>query len=363
MNPHDGIEVECTIPGANETKEGNFLSEAESIERANVDNQEIVSTKTSNTMEESNEPEIFFNIPKITFRSFFQIAKENENGGTHLQTLCYLLGPEKKTSNEDIWIDLIVVPKQTCTPTFVEDEGIEGQSTFDYLNEWSMTKNKKVYAWLHSRAPGPNSCEFSSIDMHSQFLLEKYVSKDIVGIIIQIMEEDYIWNAMRLNKFGRQRVEFCCKNFNNPFEEHKSCACDCLYDSCRDNIKPQEEIPFYRCKVGLSNFMKEIGPENPRYTLAREPPSDKSDFENQEEEVSCENCNEVMERSRFLRHIGKNEKCKNYYGPRFDAMKRKKKRHNKRLSRQRIGTDKELKKQRDNYKKECKEMELAANEK
>merc|ERR1712050_397374 len=103
--------------------------------------------------------------------------------------------------------------------------------------------------------------------MHTQFLLEKYISKDIVGIIIQVREEDYIWNAMQLNIFGRQRIEFCGRNFNNPFDIHKSCNCDCLYDSCRSNIKIWDEIPFGQSKVMMCNYTHESSFEKPRCRL------------------------------------------------------------------------------------------------
>ena len=91
-------------------------------------------------------------------------------------------------------------------------------------------------------------CEFTSIDMHTQFVLEKYVSKKIIGIIIQLRKDDYIWNAMHLNIFGKQRVEFCGKNFNTPFDPHKWCGCDCLYESCRSSVNLWDDIPFANVK-------------------------------------------------------------------------------------------------------------------
>ena len=53
-------------------------------------------------------------------------------------------------------------------------------------------------------------------------------------------------------------------------------------------------------------------------------PSSESDFENQEIEVICENCEKELSRALLLRHIGHkgNEACKSYYGIRFDQMKR-----------------------------------------
>ena len=123
--------------------------------------------------------------------------------------------------------------------------------------EHSFTKNKEIFAWVHTRSPCENKCEFTATDMCTQFALEKYVSKDIIGIVIEVRKEEYVWNAMNLNIFGRNRVEFCGKNYNTPFESHKWCACECLYESCRSNVKLWEEIPYGRCKVMMANFMKE----------------------------------------------------------------------------------------------------------
>ena len=138
-----------------------------------------------NSVEESEKLDVI-NIPSIAFKSFIKIAQQNQISGNLLQTMCYLLGPAQKTTNEEILIDTVVLPKQTCTNIWVEDKGIEEKSTIEFLREHFITKKKEVFAWVHTRSPGQNDCEFSSIDIHTQYALEKYVSKKIVGIIIQI---------------------------------------------------------------------------------------------------------------------------------------------------------------------------------
>ena len=57
-----------------------------------------------------------------------------------------------------------------------------------------------------------------------------------------------------------------------------------------------------------------------------------------------------MVQSSILKHRSHNEKCKSFYGVRFDEMKRKKIRQKKRKSRQKLGIQHELKKQRETYK-------------
>ena len=284
------------------------------------------------------------NIPKIAFRSFIDIADKNRVNGKLVQTLCYLLGPRKKSIDDETWIDTVVIPKQTGTDSTVEDDGIEEKDTFTYLKELSFSKEKNVIAWVHTRPPGPNNCEFTSIDMHTQFALTKYVSKDIIGIIIELQHDQYIWNAMNLNIYGEQRVEFCGKKNNCPFDVHKWCACDCLYESCKSSIKLGDKIPIDKNKVMLANFMVDNESENSRWNLAEE---DNDEPENPDDEVSCEYCNEKLLQCTILKHIGHKEACKSHYGPRFEEMKRKKNKDRKRKSRQKLGTGHELKQQKE----------------
>ena len=94
------------------------------------------------------------------------------------QTFCYLLGPVQKTSEHDIWVDTIVIPEQTCSVDSVEDVGLEGQDSITYLRETSLTNNRENMPGF-THAPGENRCEFISNDMHTLFVFEKYVSKNI----------------------------------------------------------------------------------------------------------------------------------------------------------------------------------------
>ena len=309
-----------------------------------------------NSMEKNVDIKII-NIPSIAFRSFVHIAEKNLINGNLVQTLCYFLGPKLKSSQDEIWIDTMVIPMQICSVSTVEDNGIEETNTMSYLREMSSTKNKEVYAWVHSRPIGPNKCEFTSIDVHTQFILEKYVYKSIIGIIIQIRKDDFIWNAMNLNIFGNQRVAFCGKNFNIPFDQHKSCACECLYESCRDSVKLWKDIPFGHSKVMLANFLKEREPGKSAWGLATEPSDTESEIEDSEEKISCECCEKNLIRSALLKHISHTIECKMFYGQRFEDMKRKKNRQKMRKYRQKVGTEEELRKKREKYRHEIQQRQ------
>ena len=106
----------------------------------------------------------------------------------------------------------------------------------------------------------------------------------------------------------------------------------------------------------LANFMIENESDESQWVLAKEPSDCESEVENPDDEVSCENCNKKFVQSTILKHIGHNANCKSHYGPRFEDMKRKKNRHKKRKSRQKLGTKHEMKKQRGSYKRKNEKM-------
>ena len=108
--------------------------------------------KMANNSMTKSEDMAIINVPKVAFRSFIHIAQGNVDNGNRLQTLCYLLGPVQKISKQDIWIDTVVIPKQTCSVSSVEDNGIAEKDTITFLREKSLTKNKEIFAWVHTRS-------------------------------------------------------------------------------------------------------------------------------------------------------------------------------------------------------------------
>ena len=92
---------------------------------------------------ENSETLGVINIPKIAFRSFVHIAEKNLVDGNLAQTFCYFLGPPQTNSEDEIWIDTIVIPKQICSDSSVEDNGIYQKDTITSLRKMSLTKKKK----------------------------------------------------------------------------------------------------------------------------------------------------------------------------------------------------------------------------
>ena len=74
--------------------------------------------------------------------------------------------------------------------------------------------------------------------------------------------------------------------------------------------------------------------------------------------MPCENCKRMFVETTLLRHIGKAEACKSFYGQKFEEMKKEKGR--KKVQRHRFKTQmtsNQLKKQRESYAKNLKMKE------
>ena len=78
-----------------------------------------------------------------------------------------------------------------------------------------------------------------------------------------------------------------------------------------------------------------------------------------DEDVICESCNKSFTESTLLRHIGKKESCKSFYGLRFNEMKKKKGREKVSKFRQKPSKshDDQLKKRREKYANDIEQKE------
>ena len=85
-------------------------------------------------------------------------------------------------------------------------------------------------------------------------------------------------------------------------------------------------------------------------------PGQEDNVVQEETRIPCEKCQRIFLPNSILMHITKSEKCKKFYGPRFDEMKKEQKRERDRKKKQRRrnrnGTKEELKRQRDSYAKD-----------
>ena len=93
-------------------------------------------------------------------------------------------------------------------------------------------------AWVHSHVLG-SLCEFSSVDAHSHYILNRYVSSKIVGIVVEITDHDEEWDVFKLTTLGQERISLCNNKNNIPHIQHPHCdgiPLDMLYESCKDLV-------------------------------------------------------------------------------------------------------------------------------
>ena len=113
---------------------------------------------------------------------FKNVAISNYKNGDEIETLAYFLGKEE---HKCIEITTIVFPDQKGTATYVDDEGIEGQDSIQWmLTNLVQKKDLCLVLWVHCHVKGA-PCGFSSVDIHTQYLLE-YNIPSIKGLVIEM---------------------------------------------------------------------------------------------------------------------------------------------------------------------------------
>ena len=93
-----------------------------------------------------------------------------------------------------------------------------------------------MFAWIHTHVNG-NKCFLSSIDIHSQFVYEKYF-RHILAIVVEIGEDKAKdVQFYKLSGKGTRRVDQCNNTLNMPSVFHESCANDkTLFNNITEHI-------------------------------------------------------------------------------------------------------------------------------
>ena len=61
--------------------------------------------------------------------------------------------------------------------------------------------NSRIGAWIHSHVQG-SLFEVSPVDGHNQYVLEKYASPYVVGIVVEINDFDEEWDVFKWTTMG-----------------------------------------------------------------------------------------------------------------------------------------------------------------
>ena len=243
-----------------------------------------------------------YEIPHSIFQEFLSVANNNVDKEGHLETLAYLVG--SKRSNLLVATHL-VFPNQVGTSIKVEDHGIDGNDTQEWIQS-QMKTDEIVIGWIHSHVRD-QPCNFSSVDVHSQFQLEN-IYEGIFGLVIEIMENGMMkkHDAFVLTEFGRKRIEMCTRK--NPLsyslQQHHECWNTNFYTSIDNKI-----LYSFNKDLVVLNFMGNIESNRRSNTID----------ENKGEQ--CKGCKKLYAPNKIMKHISHSSKCKVSYGSEYDNLR------------------------------------------
>ena len=281
---------------------------------------------------------IHYKIPNEVIEQFCEKACQNKKNGHFIETLAFLVGFKE---NYVITVTEIVFGQQTATSISVDDNGIPTGNPIDndtcawiYFN--SPMKKKygsklSIVSWVHSHVEDVKCC-FSSVDMHTQFTLNK-MYPDILGLVCQIGKdnslEDYdFYGLTRKGYHGLSR----CKKSGTKF--HEGCYKESFYAS------QKHMITFFDGLLEVHDYFDQVDDKKEDQTtinvnngtIESQPvfsnTSDKkvysfgydmeSDFV-QDEKRKCEGCDKFFFIESFFKHISHSKKCRGA----FDELNKK----------------------------------------
>ena len=108
-----------------------------------------------------------------------------------------------------------------------------------------------LMSWIHSHVRG-NECQFSSIDVHTQFSMDRLYD-GITGIVIKISSDGNCdaYNVFKLTTLGQQKI-YQCKE--DSTKQHGSCSSKKFYKSVRRDLSMTGSLP-----LKIQNFYQQQG--------------------------------------------------------------------------------------------------------
>ena len=219
-----------------------------------------------------------------------------------------------------------------------------------------------IVAWVHSHVEKVECC-FSSIDLHTQLTLSQ-IFPDILGLVFEL---DGDGDPIKHDFYGLTRHGVTnlrkCKEASGAF--HDECGKSSYYTSKMHLIDlfdgPIEVHDFFHINQLERKLMQDKESLARKVTSQKNPSVEKNVFNDipkliqshfealmeddaQEEnaqndhqmetqenspsqtaEFQCEGCGKSLNIDSFLKHVGRAKKCKNYYGERYEKMKKARK--------------------------------------
>ena len=111
--------------------------------------------------------------------------------------------------------------------------------TFEWIKTNKETREKNLLAWVHTHVNG-SLLEYSSIDVHNDYMIQEFVDPNVMGIVVQLTRRSAKWDAFTLTSGGKESVKECSKNFNLAKIQHPFCCgkeLKILFESCKDLVE------------------------------------------------------------------------------------------------------------------------------
>ena len=143
------------------------------------------------------------------------------------------------------------------------------------------------------------------------------------------------------NKKRNQRKSFSRKKKKGELEKKRK------YDQQPEQKEKKKHD--YREKREKTREARELHEKEQIQEATNKAKERKSDEIESRKKWQCECCKALWEPESLLKHIGNTEKCKSFYGPKFDDLKRSHRRQRKQFYRKENGIKKELERQREAY--------------
>lgn len=139
--------------------------------------------------------------------------------------------------------------------------GIEDKESLTWaFDKFKVDRNEQpcLISWIHSHVGG-SECSFSSIDNHTQHLLNKE-HKGVLGLVVEIKQNGKkgVHDFFELTSFGKKEIQNCSRQKNCiTTKQHESCMGRNFYQSAMSKVIFDD---FYSIKV--DNFMLKFGIES-----------------------------------------------------------------------------------------------------
>ena len=145
-----------------------------------------------------------YKIPSHLLNHFAEEALKSKANGTHIQILAFAAG---KIEEDYCVVEELVFPSQHVPTTQVEDLGIEGLSSFQWISQNSQsfkrnTQKASVIFWANSHAKGNEG--LTSADLHYQYELQHQVPTMLGCIFVlgknQVVDFDFLFHFIAIVK-------------------------------------------------------------------------------------------------------------------------------------------------------------------